>query len=114
MVNAKFETDSGKKREFIGKDLVMAVGITENDFQGQICIMTDIDKGVSGTSVLSALAELVEQTICEMSADDHTQTVFYLNSLMKEIERYRDEYIKRNMKELIREMVGTGEDRYGD
>lgn len=57
MVNAKFETDSGKKREFTG---------------------------------------------------------LYLNSLMKEIERYRDEYIKRNMKELIREMVGTGEDRDGD
>ena len=42
MVKAKFETDSGDKLEFTGKDMVLAVGFIESDDQeGQICIMTD-------------------------------------------------------------------------
>lgn len=114
MVNAKFETDSGEKREFTGKDLVIAVGVTEHDEQGQICIMTDTDKGVSGITMIAALAELSKHAICKAFADNHKQIVFNLTALMQAIEQYRAEYIERNMTAIIREIAGTGENKDGD
>lgn len=112
MVNAKFETDSGNKLEFTGKDMVIAVGFIESDDQeGQICIMTD--KSIKSISVLAALEELIEHTLEKALDGNHMQTVLHINALISVLKEYQNTYIKRHMKELIREMAGTGEDKDG-
>ena len=113
MVKAKFETDSGEKIEFTGKDMVLAVGFIESDDQeGQICIMTD--KSIKSISVLAALEELTEHTLEKILAGNHNQTVLHINDLIGALKEYQNTYIKQHMKELVREMAGTGEDKDGD